>query len=394
MRIKLVRRQFTSMRRLAFTALLLVCAGALSCSPHTPPAAPGVPPPAGVRDTPAQAPVPSPPHLPDHLSDQEFWGLTHQLSEPDGTFRSDNLLSNEVWLQYVIPDLLALNRPGRVYMGVGPEQNFTYIAALKPAMAFIVDVRHGNLDLQLMYKALFEMSADRVDFVSRLFSRKRPAGLTKAASAVEIFDAYAREQPDDALFAQTLQAIVDRLQKTHGFTLDPQDVPGIKFVMGYFHDYGPELTYWVSGGFGGRGGGFRNAPSYADLMVATDADGNMRSYLANEENFGVMKTLETKNLIVPVVGNFAGPKAIRAVGTWIRQHNGIVSAFYLSNVEQYLNMDGIWSDFCSNAATLPIDDGSQFIRAYRGPGFGGWSLSQGISPMAADLKSCAAAGAQ
>lgn len=379
------------MRRFAFTALLLVASGSLSCARHTPPATPGAPPPTAVTQKAAPAPTP-PPHLPDRLSDQEFWTLTHDLSEPDGTFRSDNLLSNEVWLQYVIPDLLAVNRPGRVYMGVGPEQNFTYIAALKPAMAFIVDVRHANLDLQLMYKALFEMSADRADFVSRLFSRKRPAGLTKTSSVAEIFDAYAKEQPDEALYADTQQAIIDRLEKTHGFTLDPQDVPGIKYVMGYFHDYGPELTYWVSGGFGGRGG-FRNAPTYADLMVATDADGNMRSFLANEENFGVMKALESKNLLVPVVGNFAGPKAIRAVGTWIRQHNAVVSAFYLSNVEQYLNMDGIWMDFCSNAASLPIDDSSQFIRAYRGPGFGGWSLSQGISPMVADLKTCASAGA-
>ena len=381
------------MRRFAFTALLLVAAASLSCARHTPPATPGAPPPTEATQKAAPPPAPAPPHLPDRLSDQEFWALSHDLSEPDGTFRSDNLLSNEVWLQYVIPDLLAVNKPGRVYMGVGPEQNFTYIAALKPAMAFIVDVRHGNLDLQLMYKALFEMSADRADFVSRLFSRKRPANLTRTSSVTEIFDAYAKEQPDDALFAETLQAIVDRLEKTHGFSLDPQDVPGIKYVMGYFHDYGPELTYWVSGGFGGRSG-FRNAPTYSDLMENTDADGNLRSYLANEENFGVMKSLESKNLLVPVVGNFAGPKAIRAVGTWIRQHNGVVSAFYLSNVEQYLNMDGIWMDFCSNAASLPIDESSQFIRAYRGPGFGGWSLSQGISPMMGDLKSCATAGAQ
>ena len=116
--------------------------------------------------------------LPSRLSDQEFWKLVTDLSEPDGTFRSDNLLSNEVWLQYVIPELLKTAKTGRVYMGVGPEQNFTYMTAMKPSMAFIVDIRRGNLDLHLVYKALFEMSADRADFVSRLFSRKRPAGLT------------------------------------------------------------------------------------------------------------------------------------------------------------------------------------------------------------------------
>src|SRR5262249_1631898 len=115
--------------------------------------------------------------LPAKLSDQEFWRLVTDFSEPNGTFRSDNLLSNALWLQYVLPDLLRTANPGRVYMGVGPEQNFTYITALRPRMAFIVDVRRGNRDLHLMYKALLELSADRAEFVSRLFSKPRPEGL-------------------------------------------------------------------------------------------------------------------------------------------------------------------------------------------------------------------------
>src|SRR5262245_34334730 len=84
--------------------------------------------------------------LPAQLSDQEYWKLVTDFSEPDGSFRSDNLLSNEQWLQWVIPDLLKTAKTNRVYMGVGPEQNFTYMVALKPAMAFIIDIRRGNLD--------------------------------------------------------------------------------------------------------------------------------------------------------------------------------------------------------------------------------------------------------
>src|SRR5581483_5087757 len=109
--------------------------------------------------------------LPSQLTDQEFWKLSAESSEPDGTFRSDNLLSNELYFQYVIPDLIKTAKAQRVYMGVGPEQNFTYIVALKPKIAFIVDIRRGNLDLHLMYKAIFEMSKDRADFVSLLFSK-------------------------------------------------------------------------------------------------------------------------------------------------------------------------------------------------------------------------------
>src|SRR6266704_2668747 len=116
--------------------------------------------------------------IPARLTDEQFWKLSNGFSEQDGIFRSDNLLSNELAFQYVIPELVEQAKQGRVYMGVGPEQNFTYIAALRPAMAFIVDIRHGNLDVHLLYKALFELSKDRAEFVARLFSRKRPSGLT------------------------------------------------------------------------------------------------------------------------------------------------------------------------------------------------------------------------
>src|SRR3990170_2708710 len=116
--------------------------------------------------------------LPERLSDQEFWRLSAESSEPNGYFRSDNLVSNEIWLQWVIPDLLARSRQGGVYLGVGPEQNFTYIAALMPKMVFITDIRRGNLHMHLMYKALFELTNNRADFVAMLFNKKRPAGLT------------------------------------------------------------------------------------------------------------------------------------------------------------------------------------------------------------------------
>src|ERR1700681_4548785 len=167
--------------------------------------------------------------LPARLTDQEFWKLVTELSEQDGSFRSDNLLSNEVWLQYVIPDLVKTAKTNRVYMGVGPEQNFTYITALKPAMAFIVDIRRGNLDLHLVYKALFELSADRGEFVSLLFSRKRPKGLTEKSSAAEIFEAFGDVERSEALYAENLKLIRDLLVRKHGFALTDIDLSGLEY---------------------------------------------------------------------------------------------------------------------------------------------------------------------
>src|SRR3989454_8841015 len=131
-------------------------------------------------------------NLPAQITDEEFWNLSSESSELDGTFRSDNLLSNESYFQFVIPKLKETTVEDRVYMGVGPEQNFTYMAALKPKMAFIVDIRRGNLDLQLMYKALFELSKDRAEFVSRLFSKPQPDGLGADSTALQIFGAYSK----------------------------------------------------------------------------------------------------------------------------------------------------------------------------------------------------------
>ena len=324
--------------------------------------------------------------LPGRLTDQEFWKLVTDLSEQDGTFRSDNLLSNEVWLQYVIPDLVKTAKTNRVYMGVGPEQNFTYMVALKPAMAFIVDIRRGNLDLHLVYKAIFELAADRADFVSLLFSRRRPQGLTEKSTATEIFDAYQNLERSEALFAQNLKKIDDLLVKQHGFGLSPVDLSGVEYVYTAFSKFGQNLQYSSTGsGFGGGG----RQPSYADLMSATDADSVPRSYLANEENFRFLKDLEAKNLVVPLVGNFAGPKAIRAVGQYLNDKGATVSAFYLSNVEMYLLQDGLMAAFCRNVSTLPLDDSSTFIRSLRGGRYGqGFGLNSQLGGMLSDVERC------
>src|SRR3954470_22938278 len=242
--------------------------------------------------------------LPDELSNAAFWALSDELSEPNGYFQSDNLVSNEIQFQQVIPDLEKTARANRVYLGVGPEQNFTYIAALKPAMVFIVDVRRGNLQLHLMYKALFELSSDRAEFVSRLFSRPRPDGLSRDASVQEIFTAYEKVETSEALYKANLAAIDEHLVKTRGLPLTDEDIKGIEYVYYQFFWYGPLIQYWSTGG-GGRGG--RTSPTFADLMVADDGGGHARSFLASDESFRVLKDLQTKNLLVPVVGNFAGP---------------------------------------------------------------------------------------
>jgi hypothetical protein len=303
--------------------------------------------------------------IPARLADTTFWRMATEFSEPSGNFPSDNLLSNETSLQYVIPELQRSTKPGGVYLGVAPEQNFTYLAALKPKIAFIVDIRHDNSLLLLVYKALFELSADRAEFTSRLFSRPRPIGLDTAVTIEQLMQVYTTVPPDSALFVKNLAAVKERLMKVHGFPLTTDDLASIDYLYAWFYNAGPNLSYNMN-----QGGGYGRSryPTYAMLMLETDGAGAHRSYLASEANFRVVKEMEANNLIVGVTGDFTGPKALRAVGSWVRERHATITAFYVSNVEFYLfGREGGWPHFYDNVATLPLDGESTFIR----------SLSQG-----------------
>jgi hypothetical protein len=313
--------------------------------------------------------------LPSRLTDKEIWQLNADFSEPNGYFRSDNFLSNETGFQFVIPELVRLVKPGGVYLGVGPEQNFTYIVAVQPKIAFIFDIRRGNMIAHLMYKALLETSNDRAEFLSKLFSRPRPAGLDTTSTPDQLFQAYVAAAPDSVAFRKNLAAIKAYLTKTHAFAMNDSDSKLLDYTYGAFYGGGPQISYNYpyGGGFG------RGMPNYATLQSATDANGKNWAYLATEANFRWLKDFESKNLVVPIVGDFAGPKAIRAVGQYLKDHHAVASVFYTSNVEQYLfQQDDDWGKYYRNAATLPLDSTSTFIRSVGG-GRGFYNAAPGAS---------------
>ena len=312
-------------------------------------------------------------NLPAKLSDSEFWQLVSDLSEPNGQFQYENFVSNEYNLQWVFPPLSGKTGPASAYIGVGPEQNFTYISALHPKIAFIIDIRRQNLLEHLMYKALFDLSRNRADFIALLFSLK-PQPASTESTAGELFTPYQRLQPDRALFEENLEKIVHRLTVDHKFALSEEDRTDLRYVYSTFSQHGPALDYSVGGFYG-----FDAPPTYMDLMTADDGHGNMRSFLASEENFQTIKQLQDANLLIPVVGDFGGPKAVREVGRYIAAHQGTVTAFYLSNVERYLfNTAGAWRKFYVNLAILPYNKDSVFIRSVFDASYGSDSKLSGI----------------
>ena len=334
--------------RFARLALFLALAVALATHPHAQVA--------------ADAPQARAGSLPSQLSASEFWKLQVTISEPGGFFRiTDNYTSNEPEIGRVFTLLRETGIAGGVYLGVGPEQNLTYIAATRPVMAFIVDIRRQAMIQHLMFKAVFELAKDRADFLSLLFSKPRPANLGPTTAIERMWEPFFLVESDPALKAKTYDRIVTHLTKTHGFTLTADEMGQLQTVFEAFWAYGPAIT--TRGSMGGGGGG--NNVTFADLTgYSYDASGRPQSFLSTEEHFRYVKSLHERNLIVPVTGDFGGPHAIRAIGKYLHGHGATVSAFYVSNVEQYLFQDGKDRAFYDNVATLPLTPSSVFIRPY------------------------------
>jgi len=293
--------------------------------------------------------------LPDQISDQEFWRTVTEFSEPSGPYTGDNWISNEASIQTVIPPLRQLTKPGGVYLGVGPEQNFTYMWALQSKLGFIVDIRRQNMLTVLLFKALFEMSPDRADFVSHLFSRRRPAGLNANTNVKSLMSAF-EAAPKEGLSANT-DALHGIFAK-HGFALTPEDLAAIDRVYGIFNRGGPSIT----AEFASPGSPAGIPVTYTDLMTATDRNGQSWSYLSSDAAYQYVRELHRKNLIIPLVGDFGGPATLRKVADYLKQRNATVTAFYVSNVENYLTGPGVLRNFHANVANLPIDASSMFIR--------------------------------
>jgi hypothetical protein len=349
--------------------------------------------------------------LPEQLSDGEFWKLINDSSEPDGAFFSENLTSNERGFQYVLPRLVGNVQPGGAYLGVGPEQNFTYIAALQPRIAFVVDIRRQNMVELLLYKAVFEMSPTRAEFLSHLFSRRLPAELASESDVKKLFDAVAAAPLDEAFYLENLRTVKESLLEKHKFALTPADVTGLEGVYLQFARQGTSVAYSVSDRalmdvINQRTGRIpvppvtvpdvgvitllppaRVAvqapspfPNYADLMTATDGEGTNWSYLANDRNYDSVREMQRQNRIVPLVGDFAGPKALRAVGEYLRGHQAALSVFYISNVEQYLSPAAL-KVFYENIATIPLAPSSSFVRSTQGPGAQPGIAQSSLSPI-------------
>jgi hypothetical protein len=303
-----------------------------------------------------------------------FPRLVACLSEPGGYFDTDNLISNERSYLHVMGALARLGVRGGAYIGVGPDQNFSYIARVRPSIAFIIDVRRDNMLQHLLFKALFARARTRAEYLALLVGRPVPAGVERWRDRpVAALVAYVDSTPaTPASTAAARAAVLAEVRRT-GVPLSAADLATIQRFHTAFIEAGLGLQFTSTG---------RAPQSYyptlRQLLLERDLDGRQASYLANESDFQFVKELERRDLVVPVVGNLAGPHALPAIGRLVRQRGERVSAFYTSNVEDYLIRDGSFEHYARTVAALPHDTTSVIIRSYFGGGFFREPLPQSV----------------
>jgi hypothetical protein len=337
----------TARLALPFLALLAACgAPPVPAEADAAPTPPSAGAPAAIAPSAAAAPAAPRP---------DFKGLVTSLSEPDKEFMSDNTISNET--SYLDPAAALAKAPGGgAYIGVGPEQNFTYIALLRPSIAFIVDIRRQNLVEHLLYKAIFAEATSRAHFLALLTGRPyEAAGDPGVAGSIDAVMAHAEKlPPDEATFKVTHARLLSEIE----VPLDAADRKALMAVHRSFFKGQLDIRFELKPPSG------RTYPKLRELLAARDPDGAARGFLATEEAFRFVQGMEREGRVIPVVGDFAGDHALPGIAAYLQKEKIDVSAFYVSNVEQYLFEPGLWARWARNVAALPVNDKSVFIRAY------------------------------
>ena len=291
-----------------------------------------------------------------------FARMVEQLSESGGYFDTDNLISNESSYLHILGTIRGQGLKGGAYVGVGPDQNFSYIAVARPAVAFIIDLRRDNLLLHLLYKAVFETARNRLDFLCLLFGRPAPQDLRPwdGRPLSELLSYIDQAPADTARHRRTHAQLAERI-RSYGIGSAMVDFATIRRFHDEFLQSGLDLRFTTYGR-----GPRTYYPTIRQLYLEKDLGGKEASFLAKEDDFRFLQTLHRKGRIIPVVGDFGGTRAFRSIGKFLGDRQLEVTLFYTSNVEFYLFRQGAFRRYVDNVRSLPWAKNALIARSYFG----------------------------
>ena len=289
-----------------------------------------------------------------------FAATVARLSEPGGYFDSDNLISNETSYLHVVTRLQQLGVTGGAYVGVGPDQNYSYIAAIRPAVAYLLDIRRDNALQHLLFKALFARSRNRLEYLCYWLGRRVPADVDRwTERPILQLLAYVDTAALDPKDAERVRGETLHMVEAFGVPLDARDRETIVRFHSEFMRQGLELRFSSLGRLNAG-----DYPTLRRLILERDLRGQMRSYLARDADWRFVRDLQQTGRVIPVVGDLAGPHALAAIGHDAQARGLRISALYTSNAEMYLWRNGSFPAFASTVTQLPAAPAGVIIRSY------------------------------
>lgn len=280
-----------------------------------------------------------------------------RLSEPAGYFDSDNLISNETSYLHVATRLEALGVRGGAYIGVGPDQNYSYLAIIRPAVAFLVDIRRDNALQHLLFRALFLQATSRLDYLCLWLGCRRPSPGWEGRPVLDLL-AWVDSTRLDSASARAARRTTARLVESFGVPLDTRDRETLERFHARFMQDGLALRFES---FGRVSDG--RYPTLRRLVLERDLEGRQRSYLATEDAWRLVQQMHREGRIIPVVGDLGGRQALPVIAREVRARGLVVSAIYTSNAELYLWRDQRFATFARTVGELPVDARSVIVRS-------------------------------
>lgn len=248
-------------------------------------------------------------------------------AEPASTYNLDCFVTSEVGHN----DLLTRCRPvrqGGAYLGVGPCQNFSYIGALRPACALIVDARIDNLIEHLIFKLVFERARTPAQYLAVLCSRLLPADVPPDPGA--LLPAFDRAPAPAGLFEDNWRVLCRDLADR--WSMPPALMGRAERIYREFHRRGLSITS-VSDELLAN---LDYIPDLRTVIASTSYTGESLHFLTDAERYDYVRELQLSDRIIPLLGNIADPPTIHAANGLLAELSERVSTVYLSNMEEFL----------------------------------------------------------
>ncbi len=277
------------------------------------------------------------------------------ISEPETGPAGDNLVSNEDSYPRCCDALRKLAPAGGAYLGVGPEQNLSLVAASRPVLAFVMDYRRRNFLVHLLHKALMALSVDRVSYLERLTARSRARDPGLHASAEALLAAFDGQRMERARLDRTIVEVRRFLEPLA--VVEEAEWGEIATIQARIA--GPGLS--------ARFIGLAGYPTLASLIRTADREGRPAHFLALEDAYLFLRRMQLDDRVLPVVGDFAGQRAFRQLGDQLRRIHLAISVVYVSDVEFFLLRSGKFAAYVENLACLPRLEGALIVRTSTRP---------------------------